>query len=247
MPVARDGDQVAHHRAGRRCAAGAGAVEHQLAGGGALDEHRVVGLADAGERVAPGDHRRVHPRGDGRAVGSVLQCADREQLDDAAHLGGRGDVAGGDLGDALAVHVGCRHPGVEGQAREDRGLGRCVEALDVRGRVGLGVPELLGLLEGLVEARAGGVHPVEDEVGGAVDDAEHAGDLVAGEGLAQRSHDRDGAGDGGLVVEVATGLLGGGEHRAAVLGEQRLVGGDHAGAVLEGGEDQRSARARCRR
>ena len=146
----------------------------------------------------------MHPGGDGRAVGAVLERADREQLDHAAHLGGRGDVARGHLGDALAVDVGGGDPGVEGEAGQDRGLRGGVEALDVGGRVGLGVPELLGLLERLVEAGAGGVHPVEDEVGGAVDDAEHAGDLVTGERLAQRPQDRDGAGDGRLVVEVAT-------------------------------------------
>jgi len=41
---------------------------------------------------------------------------------------------------------------------------------------------------------AGGVHLVKNVVGGAVDDAEHAGDAVAGHGLAQRVDHRDGAG-----------------------------------------------------
>ena len=159
-----------------------------------------------------------------------------------AHLAGRGDVGGGDLGDALAVDVGGGDPGVEGQAGQDRGLGRGVEALDVGGRVGLGVAELLRLLERLVEAGAGGVHLVEDEVGGAVDDAEHPGHPVAGQRLAQRPQDRDRAGDGGLEVEVAAGLLGGLEQRRAVLGEQRLVGGDDRRAVLERGQDQRPGR-----
>ena len=53
-------------------------------------------------------------------------------------------------------------------------LGGRVEALDVGGRVGLGVAERCRLLQRLGEAGAGGVHPVQDEVGGAVDDAEHA-------------------------------------------------------------------------
>ena len=136
---------------------------------------------------------------------------------------------------------------MEGQAGQDRGLGGGVEALDVGGRVGLGVAELLGLLERLGEAGAGGVHLVEDEVGGAVDDAQHAGHLVTGQRLAQRPQDRDRAGDGGLVVEVALGLRRGLEERRPVLGQQRLVGGDDAGAVLQRGEDQRRGRARCRR
>ena len=86
------------------------------------------------------------------------------------------------------------------------------------------------------------VHPVEDEVGRAVDDAQHARDPVAGQRLAQRAEDRDRPGDGGLVVEVAPGLLGGVEERRPVLGEQRLVGGDDARAVLQRGEDQRAGR-----
>ena len=172
----------------------------------------------------------MHPGRDGRAVRALDERADRQQLDHAAHLPGRGDVARGDLGDALAVDVGGGDPGVERQAGQDRCLGGGVEPLDVGGRVGLGVPERLGLLQRLGEAGAGGVHLVEDEVGGAVDDAEHPGDLVAGERLAQRSQDRDRTGDGGLVVEVAVRRrLGRGEQGRAVLGEQRLVGADDRG------------------
>ena len=67
----------------------------------------------------------------------------------------RRDVAGGHVGDALAMDVGSRHAGVEGKAGEDRGLGRRVEAIDVGGRIGLGVAERLRLLERIGEARAG--------------------------------------------------------------------------------------------
>ena len=173
-----------------------------------------------------------------RAVRGPL--ADGEQLDGAAHVLRGGEVGGGDLGHALAVDVVEAHARVEGDPGEDGGLGGGVEALDVGGRVGLGVPEGGGLVEGLLVAGARGVHLVEDEVGGAVDDAEHAVDLVAGEGLAQRPDQRDGAGDGGLVVEVLAVLLGGRVQGGAVLGEQRLVGGDDGGAVLEGGGDERA-------
>ena len=135
-----------------------------------------------------------------------------------------------------------RDPGVEGQAGEDGGLGGGVEALDVGGGVGLGVAQGLRLLDGLGEAGAGGVHLVEHEVGGAVDDAEHAAHVVAGERLADRAQDRDGAGHGRLVVEVDVVGVGGGVERRAVLGEQRLVGGDHRGAVLHGAQDQAAGR-----
>ncbi len=186
--------------------------------------------------MAQRDHGRVHARGDGPAVLGPL--ADGEQLDGAAHLLGGGEVGGGDLGHALAVDVVEAHAGVEGDAGEDGGLGGGVEALDVGGRVGLGVPEGGGLVEGLLIPGTRRIHFVEDEVRRAVDDAHHPVDLVAGEGLAQRADQRDGAGDGGLVVEVLVVLLGGRVQGGTVLGEQRLVGGDDGGAVLEGGGDE---------
>ncbi|CAM5730020.1 hypothetical protein SMICM304S_03128 [Streptomyces microflavus] len=190
--------------------------------------------------MAERDHRGVDTGGDGLAVGGAL--ADGQQFDRAAHPAGGGDVGGGDLGDALAVHVTDLDPGVEGDPGEDRGLRGGVEALDVGGRVGLGVPEGGGLVERLGVAGAAGVHLVEDEVGRAVHDAENPVDLVARERLAQRPHQRDGPGDGGLVIQVAAVLLGGGVQGRAVLGEQCLVGGDDARAVLEGGGDERAGR-----
>ena len=190
--------------------------------------------------MAPRDHRRVHANRHRVVVVFSSQMASSLTTEPMSLADC--DVGRGHLGDALAVHVGGGDPGVEGEAGQDRGLGGGVEPLDVGGRVGLGVAELLGLLQRLGEAGTGGVHLVEDEVGGAVDDPEHPGHRVAGQRLAQRSHDRDRAGHRGLEVEVAPGLLGGLEQRRAVLGQQRLVGGDDAGAVLERGEDQRAGR-----
>ncbi len=165
--------------------------------------------------------------------------ADGEQLDHPAQGPGAADVGGADFGDALAVHVGRGHRGVEGQAGHDGGLGGRVEAFDVRGRVGLGVAQGLRLLQRLGEAGPGGVHPVQDVVGGAVDDAEHAVDGVPGQRLAQRAQQRDGPGHRGLVVQVGAELAGRGVDLRAVLGEQDLVGGHDRLAVLQRGQQQR--------
>ena len=54
-------------------------------------------------------------------------------------------------------------------------------ARDVRRRVGLGVAELGGRGRARPRDCAEGIHPVEDEVRRAVDDAEDALDAVAGE------------------------------------------------------------------
>src|SRR3954469_6417413 len=125
-----------------------------------------------------------------------------------------------------------------GSASASRG----VEALEGRGRIGLGVAERLCLLDGLREAHPGGVHLVEDVVGGAVDDAEHALHAVAGEGLAQRAEQGDGAGHGGLEVEVDAGGVRRLVQRRPVLGEQGLVGGDHGCATGHRLEQQRAGR-----
>ena len=143
-----------------------------------------------------------------------------------------------DGADALAVHVFQGETGVEGQRGEDGGLGGGVVAFDVGGGVGFGVAEALGLGQGVGELRAGGVHLVQDEVGGAVDDAQHAGDPVAGEAVADGAQDGDGAGHGGLVGQLDAGLVRLLVEGRAVLGQQRLVAGDHAGAVPHRGQDQ---------
>jgi hypothetical protein len=79
------------------------------------------------------------------------------------------------------VHIGGGDPGVEGQAGQDRALGGRVEALDVGRRVRLGVTERLRLLQRVGEAGPGGVHPVQDVVGRAVDDPEHLPHRVPGQ------------------------------------------------------------------
>ncbi len=172
-------------------------------------------------------------------VGAFDAVTDGQQLDHCSHLAGRRDVTGGDVADALPVHVRSRDPGVEGQPGEDRRLGSGVETFDVGGRVGFGVAERLCLLECVVEARTRAVHLVEDVVGRAVHDAEDPADPVAGQGLSQRSDDRDRTGDGRLEVDVAGDLGGGLEQRRTVLGEQSLVSGHHRCAGLQRCDDER--------
>ena len=215
-PVPGDRDQVAQDGAGRRRSARPAAVEHQLPSCLALHEHGVERLAHGSERVAARDHRRVDPRGDGAPV--CAQLADREELDHVPHRAGAGHVGGGDVGHALAVHVSRRNLGVESKAGQDGHLGCRIEALDVRCRVGLRVAQRGRLRQSLVKARAGLVHPCQDEVGGAVHDPQHAPDPVASQGLAQWAQQRDGPRDGRLVVEVDAVLLGGGEQCGPVLG-----------------------------
>ena len=91
---------------------------------------------------------------------------------------------------------------MECEGGEDRAFGCGVESFDVGTRICFGEAEFLGLLEGRLVAEIASRHGVEDEVRGAVHDADNSRDAVPGKGLAQPVDDWDGASDGGLVVEV---------------------------------------------
>ena len=233
------GDEVAQHGGRRRGAAGTLAVEHELAGVLGFDEDGVECTADSGERVFAGQQRGVDTDGDAGFAVLVNQfLGDRQQLDDKAGFLGGGDVRRGDRRDALAGDVFQGEPRVEGQRGKDRGLGGGVVAFDVGRGVGFRVAQALGLGQRVGELRAGGVHLVEDEVGGAVDDAEHPGDPVAGQAVADGPQDGDGAGHGGLVGQLHPGLVRFLVQGGAVLGQERLVAADNTGTVPHGGQDQ---------
>ena len=166
----------------------------------------------------------------------------REQLDDAVEVLGRGDVVGGDVGDPLPVHLVTAHPGVEGQGGQQGSLGGRVIALDVGGRIGLGVSLLLGLGNCLLKIHACGRHLVQDVVGRPIDDPHHLTYLIAHQGLPQRAHDRDGTSHGSLVVEIDTIVLGGRVEFLAVGSQQGLVGGDDGLATAQCREDEFSGR-----
>ena len=237
-PVARGGHDVAEDGTGGRGSPGTSAVEHHLARGVGLDEHGVEGVPDTGQRVGPGDQRGVHPDAHASAVGGLDQLGDRQQLDVVAHLVGGRDVLRGDGGDALDIHVGQRHAGVEGDRGQDRRLRGGIETLDVSGRVGLGVPERLRLGQGVGERGPGGLHLGQDVVGGPVHDAQDPADPVTGQRLAQGAQQRDRPGHGGLVGQVDARLHGGGVQGRSLGGDQRLVRGDHRRPALERPKDQ---------
>ncbi len=190
-------------------------------------------------------HRRVHADADLAGIDVTLD--DAEQLDDVAEAVCDGDLGTGDAADALVVHVAGDDLGAEGDRGDDRRLRSGVEALDVGGRVALGEPEALRLGErrgvvGLSPTGDGVGHLREDEVGGAVDDAEHAADRFAVQALAERPHDRDATGDGRFEQQVTPGRVGRRVQLGTDVGEQLLVGRDDRLAVRERIEDQLAGR-----
>ena len=88
------------------------------------------------------------------ATVAVELLGDREQLHDVAEVARRRRCRRAVMsGDPLAVDVAGHHAGAERDRRDDRGLGRGVEALDVGGRVGFGVAEALRLGQRVGERR----------------------------------------------------------------------------------------------
>ncbi len=154
-----------------------------------------------------------------------------------AELAGVLHVLARDVLDPLVAHVVEVHGRVERKAREDRHLGRRVLAVDVLGRVGLGVPEPLGLGERVVVRGAGLGHAGEDEVRRAVDDPVQAVDVGGGERLLQHADDRDDPGDRRLEAQLHAVLARARPQLLPVLAEQLLVRGHDVAPGGHRGED----------
>ena len=156
---------------------------------------------------------------------------DAQQLDAVAELFGVLDVDRIQFRDAFDVGLVELHRDAECQRGQNRDLVRGIHALDVEGRVGLGVAQALRLFQHGVEAQALVAHLGQDEVGGAVDDAGDPLDAVRGQAFAQRLDDRDAARHRRLERDHHALVLRGLEYLVAVRREQRLVRGDHMLAV----------------
>ena len=87
---------------------------------------------------------------DRKAVADPLGRADQLELE--PELVRVLEVVGLDVLDPLVADLVQMHGRVERQPREDRHLGRGVAAVDVLGRIGLGVSEPLSLRKRLFEA-----------------------------------------------------------------------------------------------
>ena len=120
-----------------------------------------------------------------------------------------------------------------GQADEQNEFVRRVVPVDVQCGIGLGVAQVLGLLEGHVKIQTIGGHFGQDVVARAVENAHEGLDAVAREAFLEGFHNGHGSGHAGLVAQdapLAVGLL---EQRKAFLGQQGLVGGDNVLALVK--------------
>ena len=107
-------------------------------------------------------------------------------------------------------------------------------AVDVERGFRLGVAQALGIGEDLGELGSLELHPRQDVVAGAIDDAGDARDPVAGEGFAQGLDDRDAPGHRRFKSHHHAPGLGSCKNFGAVHGQQGLVGRDHMLACCNG-------------
>ena len=168
---------------------------------------------------------------------------DAQQLDAVTELLGIADVLRSQVRDAFNMCLVELHRNAKGNRAHDRGLVRRVHAFDVKGGVGFGVTQGLRFFQHHVKVQALVAHLGQDEVGRAVDDAGNPLNGVGAQAFAQRLDDGNAAGHGRLEGHHDALALGGRENFGAMHGQQRLVGGDHMLAGLNGFEHQRLGNA----
>ena len=225
---------IAHDGARGGEGACAGTVEHGFAHGVTHHVDGVHGAVDLGKHVVGGDERGMHADVD---AGVGVAC-DAQQLDGVAELAGLGNVLGADGTDTLLVDIVGGHAGAKADGGEDCRLAGGIEAVDVGGRVGLGIALCLRVGKHVGVIGALGVHARQDIVGGTVENACDGQDLVAHQVVLERADNGDATAAAGLALNLHAAracLLG---ERLDMTAQQGLVGRDDVLAVFKGsGED----------
>ena len=130
-------DNVADHRARRRERARAPSVQHNIAYRVAFQVHGVERIVHARQGVGRGDKGRVYARFD--TLFAVL--ADGKQFEGIPKLFAVRDILAADPADTLAEYLGIRYFGMECERGQNREFVQRVVALDVGGRIRLGITE----------------------------------------------------------------------------------------------------------
>ena len=127
---------------------------------------------------------------------------------------------------------------MKGQRGEDAGFLSSVVPFNISGGVGFCIPKLGGLSESRLKTQTVGIHPIQNEVGRAVDNAHDFVDFVAGKRIAKRANDRNRSGNSRFVIQLRSHAGSSIKKLGAVLGQQRLIRGHHVGTRTQGLEDQ---------
>ena len=143
-----------------------------------MDEDAVEDALHTVQRVVFPDkeRRRAH------AQASVLRLsAHAKEFDRHLHGAGVSEIRRCDAGDSLAGDILVADGLAADQRRKDRDLAAGVMSFDVRLGISLRIALLLGFFQRLLETQAVLLHPGQDIVGSAVQDAEHFRDIFLGQ------------------------------------------------------------------
>ena len=225
-----DAAEVAQDSRGRGPAAGAlpdhgdgAGILALIAGEVEVFEHGALGLAGR-------EQDRLDIGGD-TAVGSPAARGDQAAGPAAGHKVGH--VGGAEAVDALVEETLLRQD-APGDGAGQHNLAQGVEARDIGRGVGLGIAELLGLLQGVGIVHAGGLHPVEHEVGGTVEDAADGENLIRLHGTGEVMQEGHPAAAGGAEEEGHTLLVRRMKKLDTPGSDQGFVGGDKMLAGTDG-------------
>ena len=218
--IADDVNDVCQNGAGRRRAACAGAGEHDRADAAAQHLDGVQNAGDGGQRLRARDEMRRDEHCE------RLPLPDRTAKQAKLHPGclcKRG-VLRRDGGNACHADAGRVDVFTEHHIGQNADLAARVDALDIGGRVLLGVAARLRVTERRFVALPVFEHLCEDEIRRAVQNAAHFINFIRAEALAQRMQHRNAAADGGLKQKAHAIRLRKRQQLRAVLGDELLVG-----------------------
>ena len=142
-----------------------------------------------------------------------------------------------DAADAFGVNIRRHDALAESQRRKNRQLGARVEAIDIRGRIGLRVTSGLRLRQHLREIRAALFDLREDVIASPVQNSVKRVDAVAGNSFAQHGVNRNAAGHARLHRQIDVGRDGLVPQLRAAQRHQFLVRRHHRFPFGSGGFD----------
>src|SRR5699024_766735 len=96
------------------------------------------------------------------------------------------------------------HAGVETKRCHNCRLGGCIVAFNIGGWVSFCITQASSFCQCVVVSCTGRLHRIQNEVGGAINDARNALDVIASQGTTQHTHDRNGGRNSSLVVKFHT-------------------------------------------
>ena len=227
--------QVLHHGVGGGELARALAEEVLHAHIFALKGDDIVVFAHGGFHRVFFHQHRFHTRAHSavrKALSAGKEAAHAAQLCKLFHIRAR------QTADALGGHFARVGYAAKGDVHGNGNLRARINAVDIAGGIGLGIAQPLRLAQYLVKSRARGLHGIENQVGGAVDNAAYPEDIVHAPGAQKIVQIGNASADAGRNAHCRAAVLGGLGDFGVVMGEHQLVGRDYVFARAQRAHDE---------